>query len=100
MSRVPYRRLKTISDYTKLKPKFIIAYDECFSYMGHDYGPPDPPPSMEYDTSATYLAMESEEEVLAWIKENQETKYGKPKQFKVFEFNPVNVTTEVKISFG
>ena len=81
-------------------PELVKHWLDCDTLWEYGYGPPDPPPSMEYDTSATYLAMESEEEVIAWIKENQETKYGKPKQFKVFEFNPVNVTTEVKISFG
>ena len=98
MTKFVRRYLRSTSDYVKYKPKYIIAYDETFSYMGADYGPPDPPPTMEYETRATYLAMMSEEEVLEWIKENQESKFSKPKEFKLFEFNMVNVTTEVKIS--
>ena len=100
MTKFFRRRLNSLSNYDTLKPKFIIAYDETFSYMGANYGPPDPPPSMEYETRAVYIALMDEQEVIDWIKENQETKYVTPKKFKVFQFNEVNVTTEVKISFG
>lgn len=46
-------------------PELVKHWLDCDTLWEYGYGPPDPPPSMEYDTRATYLAMESEEEVLA-----------------------------------
>lgn len=94
------RSLRELSDYDKHQPKFIIMWDETHSYMGADYGPPDPPPQMESETRAQVIALHSEEEVAEWIKENQTTQYGRPKTFKVFRIEPVIVKTEVSISFG
>lgn len=94
------RSLTKISDYDKHNPKFIILVDETHGYMGADYGPPDPPPTMEYETRANYTALMSEEEVIDWIKDNQETKYGSPKKFKVFKIEPVSINTEIKVSLG
>lgn len=94
------RSLRQLSDYDKLQPKFIVMYDETHGYMGANYGPPDPPPQMEYETRATIVSLNSEEEVIEWIKDNQETKYGQPKKYKVFKIDPIWVRTEVSVSLG
>ena len=31
------RSLRQLSDFDKHQPKFIVMYDETFSYMGADY---------------------------------------------------------------
>ena len=91
------RPLRKLADYDKLQPKFIVMYDETHSYMGANYGPPDPPPQMEYETRIAIVSLNSEEEVIEWIKDNQESKYGQPKRFKVFKIDPISVKTEVRV---
>lgn len=94
------RSLRQLSDFDKHQPKFIVMYDETFSYMGADYGPPDPPPQMESETRAQMIALHSEEELAEWIRENQGFQYSRPKPFKVFRLEPVTVKTEISISLG
>ncbi len=99
---MPYigKTMTSLSDYDKVKPAFIVMYDETHGEMGADYGPPDPPPTMEYHTRATIIDLADEAELLEWLKQNQETKYGAPKKVKVFSLQPVSVQTNVSISLG
>lgn len=85
------RSLLTISDYEKHQPKFVALIDETNGYMEPDYGPPDPPPQMRYETRARYTAILSEEELEEWILENL------GKKFKIFKIEPIQYKTAIKV---
>ena len=85
------RSLLTISDYEKHQPKFVVLIDDTNRYMEPDYGPPDPPPQICYETRARYTAILSEEELEEWIQENL------GKKFKIFKIEPIQYKTAVKV---
>jgi hypothetical protein len=68
--------------------------------MGADYGPPDPPPSMETSTYIGIHGFKTKEEVATWIKQENENKFSRPKPFKVFAIEALTVKTDVTVSFG
>ena len=88
------RGLLTISDYEKHQPKFVVLIDETNGYMEPDYGPPDPPPQMRYETRARYIAILSEAELEEWILENL------GKKFKIFKIEPIQYKTAIKVDIS
>ena len=88
------RGLLSISDYEKHQPKFVVLIDETNGYMEPDYGPPDPPPQMRYETRARYTAILSEEELEEWILENL------GKKFKIFKIEPIPYKTTIKVDLN
>ncbi|MNG30502.1 hypothetical protein D3C84_1161280 [compost metagenome] len=66
--------------------------------MGHDYGPPDPPPQMETETLMRMLAFETQEQVLRWIEYHN--KSSRPNTFRIFKVEGVKLVTEVKLSLS
>jgi hypothetical protein len=73
------------------QPKFVVLIDETNRYTEPDYGPPDPPPQMCYETRARYTAILSEEELEEWIQENL------GKKFKIFKIEPIQYKTTIKV---
>lgn len=69
----------------------LVCFDETNRYMEPDYGPPDPPPQICYETRARYTAILSEEELEEWIQENL------GKKFKIFKIEPIQYKTAVKV---
>ena len=86
-----------LSTLDKVKHKFLVLLDESKSYMGADYGPPDPPPQMESFNYIEILGFVDEPSLMKWIEENQNTKWGNPKQFKLLKVEELNV--EMKVEF-
>lgn len=94
-------RINSLSDFDKNHNfKYAVMVEERGCAMGHDYGPPDPPPQMEYFTIIRILAFETQEQVIEWIKHHTEGRYSKPEPYKIFKIEGVSVTTEVKIGLG
>lgn len=94
-------RINSLSDFDKNHNfKFVVMTEEQGSAMGADYGPPDPPPQMEYFTVIKLLAFETQEQVVEWIKYHTEGRFSKPEPYKIFKVEGVSVTTEVKINLG
>lgn len=98
MTQFYKHHVSQVSDFAKFKTEFIIVLDEQMSYMGADYGPPDPPPSMETMNYVSVIAIENQEQLQEWVQQNQGNRY--PKAFKIFRIAPVNVTTEVVVKFN
>ena len=92
--------LSTLADFDKHPPKFIVVQEYTESHMGANYGPPDPPPSMETSTYLSIRGFSTTEEVAAWIKQENESKWSKPKPFKVFSVDAMTVKTDITVSFG
>lgn len=80
--------------------QFLVIHDSSYSAMGHDYGPPDPPPSMETTYTTVTVAFDTEEELLAWIEHNNSQPNYSKKKFVVVPYKPLVVKSEVKISLG
>lgn len=76
----------------------MILINQSESHMGADYGPPDPPPSMEITHSVRIIQLYSDKEVLDWIEQYSNKKYRSPEKFKVIKIEPVKIKTEVTIS--
>lgn len=91
------RTMSRLADFDRHAPNFIVVQEETESHMGLDYGPPDPPPSMETSTYLGIRGFNSEEEVAAWIKQEKENRYSKP--FKVFAVAAMTVKTDVTVQF-
>jgi len=89
-----------IEDFEEFSSNFIIIYNESFSYQGSWYGPPDPPAGTETKNFIQTECFSTKEEVVEWIKKNAETKYGRPKAFKVFMIDEMKIKTEISISVG
>jgi hypothetical protein len=91
--------IRSLSDFDRLCPKFKFAvmYEETISYMGADYGPPDPPPSMVSETVIRILAFETKEQVIEWVNYHTRPQYRRPAPYKVFKIEGCQVSTEIKI---
>lgn len=92
--------INRLTDFDKYSPNFIVAYEYTESHMGLDYGPPDPPPSMETSTYVGIRGFLTKEEVAAWIKQENESKSSRSKPFKVFAIEAMTVKTDITVSFG
>lgn len=92
-SRFRTKSINSINDITE-DTKFIVFLDYSYSAMGADYGPPDPPPTMETHNSVQLLAFYSDEELKSWIELNSK------KNFKVIQYQPLlfTISTEIKFS--
>ena len=89
-----------LSDFDKHRPNFIVVQEYTESHMGADYGPPDPPPSMETSTYLSIRGFSTKEDVGAWIKREKERSYASSKPFKVFAIEGMTVKTDITVSFG
>jgi hypothetical protein len=76
---------------------WAVVYDESFTY---DDGYGDDRHGKSYSTKSymTYLSFDNVEQVIAWIHENENTKYGSPKTFRVLHVKPGAVNKQVSIS--
>lgn len=94
------RFTKRVSHVADIPPttQFIVLHDDSYSAMGHDYGPPDPPPSMETTYHLTTLAFDTEEELLEWITQNEASR--SKKRFVAMPYKPLSVQSEIKIKLG
>ncbi len=86
-------RVNSISDIPQ-NSKFIVIYNDQETSMGHDYGPPDPKPTMETYNVVKLLAFIEEEHLKEWIKQNQN------KKFTVIKYEPLTIKTELLISLS
>lgn len=92
-------QISQLSDFDKCQPNFIIVQEYTESHMGANYGPPDPPPSMETSTYMSIRGFKTKEDVAAWIKQEREIKYSNNKPFKVFAIETMTVRTDITVSF-
>jgi hypothetical protein len=92
--------ISRLSDFDKHPPKFIVVQEYTESHMGANYGPPDPPPSMETSTYMGIRGFKTTDEVAAWIKQERESPYSKNKSFKVFAIDAMTVKTDITVSLG
>ena len=92
--------IRRLADLDKYSPNFIVVYEYTENHMGLDYGPPDPPPSMETSTYVGIRGFSTKEEVAAWIKQENESKFSRPQPFKVFAIEALTVKTDITVSFG
>lgn len=89
--------IKSPSDFTKHKEAdYLLILGGSITALGDDYGPPDPPPRMETTYYPEIYAL-NKEQVENWVKDNQ--KSYRPKEYKILKIEPVEVKTEVTISF-
>lgn len=86
------------TDQIPQNTKFLVLLDDSFSCMGDNYGPPDPPPTMETHNIVRLIAFDTEESLTSWIKSNSES-YSK-QSFKILPYQPLKISTEVKISLS
>ena len=100
MFREYNHRVDYISDFNQkyAKNKFVVLVEDTISYMGADYGPPDPPPSMEHERVIRAYSFENEEQVTNWIKNH--IKQTRPAPYQIFKVESLSVKTEVKLSLG
>jgi len=89
-----------LSDFDKHSPNFIIVKEYTESHMGANYGPPDPPPSMETSTYLSIRGFKTKEEVVDWIKQEKESRFSGNKPFKVFAIDAMTIKTDITVSFG
>jgi hypothetical protein len=92
--------ISRLADFDKHSPNFIVVQEYIESHMGADYGPPDPPPSMETSTYVSIRGFKTKEEVAAWVKQEKESKYSNSKPFKVFAIDAMTIKTDITVSFG
>jgi hypothetical protein len=78
--------------------QFIALVNSSYSKMGDDYGPPDPPPTMETYEEIQVISFDSEDSLSIWIKENSESR--SKKVFQILKYTPVKVSTEIKLIFS
>lgn len=97
-----YRQsVHTVKDFKKKEvdsAKFMVVEDDSYTAMGHDYGPPDPPPTMETHNTIRVTMLHTEEEVVAWVKQRSEDRYAKA--YQIFKVDPVNINTSISVSLG
>lgn len=92
--------ISRLSDFDKYTPNFIVVQEYTESHMGANYGPPDPPPSMETSTYVSIRGFKTKEEVATWIKQENEGHFSRPTPFKVFAIDAMTVKTDITVSFG
>lgn len=93
-------QLGRLADFDTHMPNFIVVQEYTESHMGANYGPPDPPPSMETSTYISIRGFKTKEDVAAWIKQERESKYSGNKPFEVFAIDAMTVKTDITVSFG
>ncbi|MNC23977.1 hypothetical protein D3C75_720170 [compost metagenome] len=107
--RALYRKIygqsvHTVKDFKKpanVGAKFMVVIDDSYSCMGADYGPPDPPPSMETHNTIRVVMLHDEAEVASWVKNHTESKgYGSPKAYQILKVDPVTISTSISVSIG
>lgn len=92
--------LQTCNGLEKVNTMYLVLVDDSRSYMGLDYGPPDPPPSMETMNFVRVIPLESDEQLRVWVEHHTKpSAYTTPKPFKVFQVSPVEIRTRVEINF-
>lgn len=78
---------------------YVVVTQGSISYTDDWYGPPDPQPTGRTTSYHPILHFyKTEDELLAWITQNLERKYGSPEVFKAFKITPIEVKTTVNIS--
>lgn len=92
--------ISRLGDFDKYAPNFIVVQEYTESHMGANYGPPDPPPSMETSTYVSIRGFKTKEEVAVWIKQENEGRFSRPTPFKVFAIDAMTVKTDITVSFG
>jgi hypothetical protein len=95
-SLFPGKTIARVSALDSEQTEFIVLVSDSYSAMGFDYGPPDPPPSMETTEYVSVVAIKDEEELIAWIADH--TRRSHHKAFKVIKYQPVTIETQVKIT--
>lgn len=95
MGYLDTRHFSTIKDVEAFEPEFIILVNDSETVMGHDYGPPDPPPTWETHNKLTVVSVKDEAALIEWIEQN--TRSYRSKTFKVLQYKPVTIKTETKI---
>jgi hypothetical protein len=72
---------------------FFAVLDDSLSYMGADYGPPNPPPSMDTINILRVIPFSSKEELDDWVSDKINDRFTKG--YKIFSVKPmlVKVTT-------
>lgn len=95
------RRIKSVADLQTgefSKARFLIVMNDSITAMGADYGPPDPPPSMETTHFTQLIALMDEAEVAIWAEDHiNNTRWGKPAPYQILRIEPVTITTTVSI---
>ena len=92
--------ISSLADFDKYISNYIVVQEYTESHMGADYGYPDPLPSMETSTYMSIHGFKTKEEVAAWVKQEQESKYNNNKPFKVFAIDEMFVKTEISVSWS
>ncbi len=92
--------ISRLTDFDKWPPNFIVVQEYTESHMGANYGPPDPPPSMETSTYIKLRGFKTKEEVAEWVKQEKESRYSNNKPFKVFAIEAMTIKTDITVSFG
>lgn len=90
-----------VKDFAKKEvvgAKFMVIEDDSYTAMGADYGPPDPPPTMETTHIIRCTMLHDEAEVSAWVKKRAEDRYAKA--YKIFKVDPVTINTSISVSIG
>lgn len=100
MFRSYERRVKSVSDLKRRFPEavFMAVVDDSVSGMGFDYGPPDPPPSMETTYFISMYALHNEDEVIEWVKDHTRRDTNKP--YQILSVKPVAINTTLSVSLG
>jgi len=105
LSRKIYRQsVYAVSDFTKKQEvvgaKFMVIQDDSYSAMGADYGPPDPPPTMETHKTLRCIMLHDEAEVEQWVRQEEERSTYSKKPYKIFKVDPVTINTSISVSIG
>jgi hypothetical protein len=89
--------VNTIEDLEKAGAEYFVIYDESMSYMGADYGPPDPPPSMETKKYLGFIAFTNQAELSDWVLKSQTE--GRKQKIKIFKYDPKPFYIKTSIEF-
>lgn len=105
LSRKIYRQsVYGVKDFAGKKEvvgaKFMVIQDDSYSCMGADYGPPDPPPSMETHQTLRCIMLHDEAEVAQWVREQEDKNSYSKRAYKIFKVDPVTINTSISVSIG
>lgn len=92
--------ISRLADFDKHSPNFMVVHEYTESHMGFNYGPPDPPPSMETSTYLRIIGFKTKEDVAAWIKDQRDRQHSSIEQYKVFAIDAMSVKTDITVTFG
>lgn len=79
------------------EPHFAILVERSFTY-DDGYGERGIP-STSTARSLDYVVCMTQEDLSAWVMENDKPKYGSPPVYTVIRVNPVRVVKEVRFQF-